>query len=123
MPEPAAFLIDSLKQAAQPENFQLVRPTEPWISPSDLYAGNYMYWAKQYGVTGSVTPPPEEFLQTVAHTDVQEISKVIQARGGSWYAAYFGAFSIKVPDNYKAVSGYVQRTSHNYTTDIPLPAD
>ena len=58
VPEPAAFLIDSLKNAVQPESFQLTKPVDPGISPSDLDPSNYMYYATQYGVTGSVTPPP-----------------------------------------------------------------
>ena len=34
VPEPAAFLIDSLKKAVQPESFQLTKPVEPMIGPS-----------------------------------------------------------------------------------------
>ena len=37
VPEPAAFLIEALKNAAQPENFQLIRPSEPCIIPSGLH--------------------------------------------------------------------------------------
>ena len=36
VPEPAAFLIESLKKAVQPESFQLMKPLEPQIDPSDL---------------------------------------------------------------------------------------
>ena len=31
VPEPAAFLIESLKKAVQPESFQLTKPVEPQI--------------------------------------------------------------------------------------------
>lgn len=113
VPEPAAFLVQSLKNAAQPENFQLVRPPQPYLQPSNLNAGNYMYWAALYGVTGSVSPPPEEFIQTVARTSSGgvEISGVIDAFGVKTFKLHFDAFNIRVPDNYKAISGYVQRTN------------
>jgi hypothetical protein len=69
VPEPAAFLIESLKKAVQPESFQLAKPLDPQISPTDLNPSSYIYYATQYGVTGSVTPPPDEFIQTVVHTE------------------------------------------------------
>ena len=46
VPEPAAFLIESLKKAEQPENFQLTKPIAPWFEPSDLNAANNMWLAK-----------------------------------------------------------------------------
>src|SRR5262249_23727307 len=91
VPEPAAFLIDSLKQAAQPESFQLIKPIEPriWdgvtyrrIQPGDLNAANYSGYATQFGVTGAVAPPPEELIQTVAHTESQDVARKINAFGG-----------------------------------------
>jgi hypothetical protein len=116
IPEPAAFIIDSLKNAVQPENFQLTKPIDPGISPTELDPGNYSYYAAQYGVTGSVAPPPDEFIQTVAHTDPgQKVAEVIDAFGGKWNARHFNAFSIHVPDNYKAVSGYVQKINPSVT--------
>src|SRR5262249_1138096 len=130
VPEPAAFLIDSLKKAAQPENFQLTRPPEPTIwppigrprrfLPSDLNASNYMYWAALYGGTGSVTPPPEDFVLTVAHTDTDRgaLGTPIQAYGGTFYGSVFQAFPIRVPDNYKAISGYVQFTNPSFAGPI-----
>lgn len=121
VPEPASFLIDSLKTAAQPENFQLTRPSEPWISPSGLHAGNYMSWAALYGVTGSVTPPPEEFLVTVAHTDSKNIGTKIQAYGKTFEdAQVYQAFTIQIPENYKAISCYVQRTGVFYDSSQAL---
>ena len=119
VPEPAAFLIDALKKASQPENFQLVRPSEPGIFPSNLNASNYMYWAAQYGVSGSVTPPPDEFTLTVAHPDSQDVAKTIQAYGGSWFGQFYKAFSIHIPENYRAVGGYVQRTNVEFATSQP----
>ena len=123
VPEPAAFLIDSLKNAVQPESFQLTKPTDPGISPSDLDPSNYMYYATQYGVTGSVIPPPDEFIQTVAKADSQEVKESIEffwetpsGTGVTIHHApvgksYFAAFNMRVPDNYKAVSGYIQRVN------------
>jgi hypothetical protein len=115
VPEPAAFLIDSLKNAVAPESFQLTKPVDPGISPSDLDPSNYIYYANQYGVTGSVTPSPDEFIQTVQHTDSQKVAEEIKAYGGSWNARHFSAFFIHIPDSYKAVSGYVQKTNPAWT--------
>jgi hypothetical protein len=113
VPEPAAFLIDSLKNAVLPESFQLKKPVEPGISPSDLDPTNYIYFANQYGVTGSVTSPIDEFIQTTVapHNEALEVAREIPAFGAKTFANHFGAFTIRVPDNYKAVSGYVQKTN------------
>lgn len=111
IPEPAAFFIDSLKKAAQPENFQITKPVDPQISPSDLNPGNYMYYASQYGVTGSVTPPPDEFIQTVAAQDAKDVTGTLNSFGGNWFKSYFTAFQIQIPENTKAVSGYIQHTN------------
>ena len=62
VPEPAAFLIHSLKNAVQPESFQLTKPIDPQIRPTDLNPGTYQYYATRFGVTGSVAPPPEELM-------------------------------------------------------------
>ena len=59
VPEPAAFLVQALKNAVQPERFQLTKPLDPNLSPGQLNTGNYAWYAARYGVTGSVTPPPE----------------------------------------------------------------
>ena len=115
VPEPAAFLVDSLKRAAQPENFQLVRPPQPYLQPSDLNGGNYMYWAALYGVSGAVSPPPEDFLVTKAHVDAQSVEKKVNAYGQSFDGQVYQAFTIEIPENYKAVSGYIQRTNFWYT--------
>jgi hypothetical protein len=114
IPEPAAFLIDSLKNAAQPENFQLAKPIDPQINPSDLNPGNYMYYASQYGVTGSVTPPPDEFIQTVAYQDAKDVTGALNSFGGTFDKRYYAAFQIPIPENTKAVSGYIQRTNVQY---------
>ena len=121
VPEPASFLVDSLKKAAQPENFQLIRPSQPWIAPSGLNASNYMAWAAHYGVTGQVAPPPEEFLVTVAHTDTKNVGAKIQAYGKTFEdVQVYQAFTIQIPENYKAISCYVQRTAIFYDPATPL---
>jgi hypothetical protein len=135
VPEPAAFLIESLEKSQQPEAFKLTKPTAPSIKyqiiiagplgantsaryrdllPEDLNLSNYMYYAKQYGVTGAIEPPPDEFVQTVAHTDTpQEVSKEINHRGNKDFTDYFSAFKILIPPGYKAVSGYIQFVNPN----------
>jgi hypothetical protein len=115
VPEPAAFLIDSLKTAVQPESFELVKPLDPGISPSDLDPSTYINYASQYGVTGSVTPPPDEFVQTVAHAEALDVGREIKAFGGNRAALHYAAFTIRVPENYKAVSCYVQTTNPHMT--------
>ncbi|QIS14524.1 hypothetical protein [Nocardia arthritidis] len=117
LPEPASFLIESLKTAAQPENYQLVRPVEPTVQPGDLNASNYMIWAAQYGVTGSVTPPPDEITTVVAHAESGDVARKLQAYGGSFDAEQFGQFTIRVPNDYSAISGYLQRTNPNEVID------
>ena len=112
IPEPAAFFLDSLKKAAQPENFQLTKPTDPNISPGNLNAGNYSYYAAQYGVTGSVTPPPDEFLETFAHPDNKKL--------GSGVGAYFSAYIIPIPKDYTAFSGYIQFINPLFAQETPV---
>ena len=126
VPEPAAFLIDSLKNAVQPESFQLTKPIEPErpsggapLSPTDLDPSNYMGYATRYGVTGSVTPSPDEYLQTVTHVDGLDVQKSLTAFGGTISGWYFAAFTISVPPNYKAFSGYIQRTGSRWINSLP----
>ena len=42
VPEPAAFLIDSLKKAVQPESFQLTKPARSAAQPDRLESGHYI---------------------------------------------------------------------------------
>ncbi|MEV6276720.1 hypothetical protein [Nocardia sp. NPDC051832] len=117
LPEPASFLIESLKSAAQPENYQLTRPLEPPLLPTDLDAGNYAFWAAKYGVSGAVTPPPEEFKTVVAHTDLGKVTEKKDAYGEERYYQYFGHFTLQVPADYAAVGGYVQRVNIQVAKD------
>jgi hypothetical protein len=120
VPEPAAFLIDSLKNATQAENFQLIKPSDPGITPSDLNAGNYMWYASSYGVTSAVTPPPDDFLQTIVHTDSPAAtSPAISVFGNNINGNYFAAFTLQIPENYKAVSGFIQNINCSYFAPPP----
>ena len=121
VPEPAAFLIDSLKKAVQPESFQLVKPLEPGISPSDLDPSTYINYASTYGVTGSVTPPPDEFVQTVAHAEALDVGREIKAFNKTMSAVHYAAFTIRIPENHRAVSCYVQRTNPHMTAASSWP--
>jgi hypothetical protein len=112
VPEPAAFLIDSLKNAVQPESFQLSKPVDPQISPSDVTAGTYQYYATRYGVTGSVTPPQDEFLETFAHPDNKKLEPGV--------GAYFSAFKIPIPKDYTAFSGYIQTIDPVHADNRPV---
>jgi hypothetical protein len=118
IPEPAAFLIESLKNAQQPEAFQLTKPIKPWFNPQDMNSSNYMYLANYYGVTGAIEPPPDEFVETIAHTgNPQEVSKEIKYRGNTVFTDHYDAFSIKIPNGYKAISGYIQRVNINWIAE------
>lgn len=116
VPEPAAFLMQSLKSATQPESFQLTKPTEPWLKPYDLNAANYAYYAALYGVTGSVSPPADEYSQTVAKAEPIDVQKELNTYGKQVHGAYLGAFILRVPEGYKAVSAYIQRVNVDFLT-------
>jgi hypothetical protein len=122
VPEPAAFLIQSLKDAVQPEGFQLVKPTKPWIQPTDLDTSNYQYYAALYGVTGSVSPPPDEFVQTVAHPETAEAKDKIAAFGSTIDKEYFAAFTIDVTQDYKAIGGYVEHANVRGVAPLSNPS-
>lgn len=109
VPEPAAVLVQALKDAARPESFQLVKPLEPSIQPSDLNESNYRWFAAQYGVTGSVTPPPLVYDRTVSQVQLVEGTKQVRAYGNDTDLPHHAAFKLTVPEGYKAVAGYVQR--------------
>ena len=67
VPEPASFLIHALKNAAQPEKFQLTT-VDRNLSPSQLNAGNYVLVRCAYTVSpGSVQTAAREFALTVSH--------------------------------------------------------
>lgn len=119
VPEPAAFLIKALTDAVQPEAFQLVKPNDPQLQPLSLDVSNYGYYAAQYGVTGAVSPPPQEFTQTVAHVDAQDVHKVLTTFGQTSDGAYFAAFTMHVPDGFHAMSGYLQRTNVHWVNKPP----
>lgn len=112
VPEPAAFLIDSLKKAVQPESFDLKKPLDPAITPWSLNPSNYVYYASQYGVTGSVAPPPDEFHKTITHPDTKKL-----APGAT---EYFSAYTIPIPDDYAPVSGYIQFVNVQFSGNPPV---
>jgi hypothetical protein len=121
VPEPASFLIQSLKDAAQPEGFQLTKPSEPWFGPSALDPSNYAYYAALYGVTGSVSPPPDEFTQTVAQVEAPDVARDLKAFGTTMAAQYFAGFKIEVPQDYQAIGGFVQHVNVHYVKPDPGP--
>jgi hypothetical protein len=124
MPEPAAFLISALKNAAQPENFQLTKPIEPTILPGNLNAGNYVLWAAQYGVTGAVTPPPVELTTTFANTNADVAGTSMEAYGNKHNDKQFVShFKIEVPEGYTAIGGYIQRTNERFDKDVAADPD
>jgi hypothetical protein len=119
VPEPAALLIQALKNAVQPERFQLTKPLDPNLTPGQLNTGNYAWYAAQYGVTSSVTPPPEIYSRTVAHPESVDVTKHFTAYGVDVNPAHLGAFTLRVPEGYRAVSGYVQRVNVDFLDPAP----
>ena len=81
VPEPAAFLVQALKNAVQPETFQLTKPLDPNITPGQLNIGNYAWYASRYGVTNAVTPPPQVYDKTVSRAEAVDVTKHIKAYG------------------------------------------
>ncbi|HEY4093467.1 MAG TPA: hypothetical protein VGN46_18300 [Luteibacter sp.] len=120
VPEPAAFLVQALKNAVQPEAFSLVKPLEPAIGPSQLSSGNYMWYAAQYGVTSAVSPPPQVYARTVAQAEaVRSGIEHIKPYGNEWDAYFQTAFKLSVPEGYRAVRGYVQHVNIEYFGERP----
>ncbi|MER7486158.1 hypothetical protein ABTY20_09710 [Streptomyces sp. NPDC126497] len=117
VPEPAAVLTQALKDAAQPEQFQLVKPLPPDLAPEGITASTYTWYANRYGVTGSVTPPPAVFARTVSRTQVIEGTKKVSAYGSDFDLPHMTAFTLTVPEGYKAVSGYVHTVNDDHVTD------
>ena len=112
VPEPAAFLIQALKNAVQPERFQLTKPIEPNLSPSQLNVGNYVWYAAQYGVTGLGDTAARGLRQDrVTPGTGRRDRKHFKAYGAEPDVAYQTAFKLTVPEDYKAVSGYVQHVN------------
>jgi len=114
IPEPAAFLIESLK-GQQPETFQLIKPIAPWFFPQDLNTSNYMALARFYGVSGSVQPPPQEFVSTIAEVKNDKVEKIQDVK--------FYATKLKIPPGYQAIHGYVSRLTHQAFDEKNLPDD
>jgi hypothetical protein len=113
LPEPAAFLIESLENAEQPESFKLVKPIEPWFMPYDLDINNYMPLARFYGVTGNVEPPPTEFTITTTDVKTEKVEKVADS---SFYTT-----KLKVPDGYQAINGYVMMLTPDRFNEQGIP--
>ncbi|SHH72129.1 hypothetical protein SAMN04488109_4955 [Chryseolinea serpens] len=122
IPEPAAFLLDTLKKAEQPESLNLVKPEKPAIlttsnaggiiaiggtgslrykalEPQDLTNSNYMSLVALYGVAGAVEPPPLPFATTMAWPSAGPGNMVFKSE------------KITIPPGYKAIKGYFQSTN------------
>jgi hypothetical protein len=119
IPEPAAFLIESLKNAPQAEGLELVKPDVFDLCPDCLNKFNYACLAAKYGVTGSVVPPPLEFLSAVPISDSSMVGPAqTDGFGNKVNGFFFKAFPpIKIPDNYEAVKVYVQMVPPNFVNN------
>ena len=112
LPEPAAFLIDSLKNAVPPESFQATKPSKPTLQPGDITPTNYMTYAAIYGVTGVVTPPPAELTTVFANSNATSAGTPLDAYGFKYQdGQFFTHFKITVPNDYTAIGGFITRTN------------
>lgn len=112
VPEPAATFVDALKNSAKPETFELVKPVKPGFGPESLYAGNYRGYAAQYGVAGSVNPPPKEFREVVVKAgQVTLENNASKADNADYFKLFYDTFSVTIPDGYKAYAGLVTVTT------------
>lgn len=119
VPEPAGFLVQALKDAVQPETFELVKPLDPNVFPGWLNSGNYDWYAARYGVSGSVSPPLEIYARTVCHVEAPEAATHHNYYGIERDYAYHSAFKITIPEGYRAVSGYVQQVNVGLAVNPP----
>jgi len=118
VPEPAAFLISSLKNAPQPEGQELIKPDVFDICPSCVTPLNYACLAAKYGVSGAVTPPPEEFKYT-QHKDssmtgpatvtgfIKENAVGPNDKVNTVNGFFFKDAVITIPQDYEALTGYI----------------
>jgi hypothetical protein len=113
IPEPATFLIESLKKSRQPESFQLVKPIAPWFGPQHINVANYMGLAQFFDVTGSIQPPPEEFVSTIADFKTDKVEKVRDV--------FFYSNKLRIPEGYAAISGYITRLTTQVFSENGLP--
>jgi hypothetical protein len=81
------------------------------LDPTHLGPGNYQTYATRYGVTGSVTPPPDEIVETIAHPDNKKLAPGI--------GEVFSSYNIRIPDGYTAVSGFIQSVNFQYAGSEP----
>lgn len=115
VPEPAAFLIESLQTAPQPEGLDLVKPEIFDKCPDCLNVFNYACLAAQYGASGAVQPPPDDFIKTVPYTDplMAAPSKLKISSEETVDGFLFKDFQIEIPEGYTAISCYVQMVHPN----------
>jgi hypothetical protein len=104
IPEPAAFLIESLKEAKLMDSFDLRKPAELKFRPEGLNASNYMHFAKLYGVTGIIEPPPIEFITIPNNFTIENYT--IEKDGDGFI---YKSKNIPIPEGYYAYA-------NNYTS-------
>ncbi|MBF6134713.1 hypothetical protein IU501_17090 [Nocardia otitidiscaviarum] len=106
VPEPAAFLIATMRQAHTAET-TIEKPPPFTLTPAQLSESNYAYWVRQTGATG-VTPPPELYRTK---------SATFKAGGGEEKQNYNHAGQLTVDEGYRAVYGSVGALKNIWKTD------
>jgi hypothetical protein len=113
VPEPAAFMIESMSKAAD-QATRLEKPPTFTLLPDDIGRSNYGWWVLKYGAT-DVLPPPEDFL---VKTDA------VNKGGGDASTDYFHSAQISIDSGYEAFQGTVSMVFNiwgdNWKNDVAL---
>jgi len=101
LPEPAAFLIESLKRG-HASAVELEKPMRFSLRPDQITEYNYQTWLNEYGAT-DIVPPPEPYLtKTLDYA----------AGGGDEGTDYNHSAQITIDDGYRAIYASVGVTGN-----------
>lgn len=95
VPEPAAFVIETLKQAYA-GGIDIVKPVAFPLSPDQIQPENYNFWVREYGATG-VNPPPPMYLtksEQFAEANIEKKKEAVHTA------------EIVIDEGYEAIYGY-----------------
>ncbi len=113
VPEPAAFMIESMSNAAE-QATSLEEPPKFPLTPDRISRSNYPWWVLKYKAT-DVLPPPEDFL---VKTDT------VSKGGGDSGTDYYHNSQISIDSGYEAFHGTVSIVFNiwgdNWANDVAL---
>jgi hypothetical protein len=106
VPEPAAFLIDVMSNAANIA-ITLEKPTLFALTPSQINEASYQYWVLKYQAT-DVVPPPQDYITT---------SDQVNKGGGDSKTDYYHSATMTIDSGYEAVYGTVTCLWNQWSKD------